>query len=365
MPTSDILPLDTSSQRLPIHVITGFLGSGKTTLLNHLLHQDEMQNTAVIVNEFGEISIDHLLVQTSTEDIMRLAGGCLCCSVRTDLVKTLEYLYQQRQDKTVDKFQRVVIETSGLADPAPILRTLLDDEFVSQYFRLENVITTVDAVYGATQLKEHEESVKQAALAHHLLLTKTDLQDDAKALDALQQRLRQLNPAAKHYDLHQGIPDVETLFHERVLKAEQQALAQWLQSDAYKNSDEHHHHHHHEHISHERYIHSFCFEYDAPLPWKTLEHWLQQLTRLRGKDLLRVKGIVYTQETELPVIIQGVQHIFQAPSTLSSWPDAGHKHTQIVFITRNISQSLIKQSLETLLKCKTPAEICQAAMLLL
>ncbi len=361
------LPRDQAQQRIPIHVITGFLGSGKTRLLNLLLKQTAMQNSAVIVNEFGDISIDHLLVQTATEDIMQLAGGCLCCSVRTDLVRTLETLFRQREKHAHYDFSQVVIETSGLADPAPILRTLLDDAFVAERFRLDSVVTTVDAVYGAAHLQEYEESVKQAALANHLILTKTDLPqaDGANLL----RRLRQLNPAAQLHDIQKQTPSAKTLFECRAYTTQSLDAAAWLQADLYRSTLRHtqpshaHQHPHSHHLRYEDYIKSFCLEYDKPLSWRVLELWIQQLTRLRGKDLLRIKGIAYTQETDLPVLIQGVQHILQPPTTLPRW--AAQPRTQIVFITRNISQLQVEQSLNALLQSQSPQEVCQAAMILL
>lgn len=358
------LPPDQTHQRIPIHVITGFLGSGKTRLLNLLLKQDAMHNTAVIVNEFGDISIDHLLVQTATEDIMRLAGGCLCCSVRTDLVQTLEQLFRKRKANDAYHFSQVVIETSGLADPAPILRTLLNDEFVAGQFRLENVVTTVDTVYGAAHLQEYEESVKQVALANHLILTKTDLPQADSA--SLLPRLRQLNPAAHIHNIQQTAPTAQTLFASCAYATQELDAAAWLQADLYNTLASHDHAHDHappHDLRYEDYIRSFCLDYDKPLSWKVLERWIQQLTHLRGKDLLRIKGIAYTQETDLPVVIQGVQHILQPPTTLSKWHTK--PRTQIVFITRNISQLQVEKSLNALLQSQSPQDVCVAAMILL
>jgi len=346
----------------PIHIITGFLGSGKTTLLNQLLQQPGLEETVVIVNEFGEIGIDHLLIKAITEDIVLLEGGCLCCSVRTDLVNTLEDLFHKLALKQIPKFKQIIVETTGLADPAPILRTLINDTFIAKHFRLGLILTTVDAVYGVEQLNEYQESVKQAALANLIILTKIDLVDAAK-LAALKQRLRALNPSASidELNLNEHKFDSQSLFERDCYNPETQRLDvnRWLQADIYKNKSPASLNH-----KHDTHIKSFCIEYEEPLHWLTLEHWIQQLTRLRGKDLLRVKGIAYTYETDLPVLIQGVQHIFQPPVTLDAWP-TDQRRSQIVFITRNIEKTVIERVLIALKKSKTPIEICQAALILL
>ncbi len=368
------LPAEKSLLRLPIHMITGFLGSGKTTLLNQLLRQPSMQQTIVIVNEFGEIGIDHLLIEASTEDIIMLEGGCLCCYVRTDLIQTLETLFKRRERKEIPKFVKVLVETTGLADPAPILRTLMTDRFITSHYRLDTVVTTVDARHGAQQLSDYDESVKQVALANHLVLTKIDLVDIANR-QTLKQRLHHCNPIAPIHEINlfKSQINANILFNIKNyynLQTQQLDIKHWLQADIYlqqppalvssfQSIDNNH-------FSHQRdsYIKTFCIEHHEPLPWLTLERWIQQLTRLRGKDLLRVKGIAYTVESDLPIIIQGVQHIFQPPVTLNAWPTA-QRLSQIVFITRNIDKDIIEQSLQTLIRSKTPIEACSAALILL
>jgi len=362
------LPQENSHTRLPIHLITGFLGSGKTTLLNQLVQQSGMQNTVVIVNEFGEIGVDHLLIKASTEDMMILEGGCVCCSVRFDLLNTLEDLFRKQKKKEIPVFEQVLIETTGLADPAPILRTLINDQFIAAHYRLEAVVTTVDALYGAQQLDEYDESVKQAALANHLILTKIDLIDN-ESLENLKQRLCQLNPTAiiHSVNLNQQSLEATTLFNTGHYNKKNQQIdvERWLQADIYLKNQEHiDSSHPYTPHRHDAYIKTFCIEHAEPLHWLTLERWIQQLTRLRGKDLLRVKGIAYTYETDLPVVIQGVQHIFQSPTMLDAWPTQ-ERRSQIVFITRNIEKNIVEQLLHTLIDSKTPADFCQAALILL
>ena len=368
------LPQENALFNLPIYVITGFLGSGKTTLLNQLLHQSGMQQTMVIVNELGEIGIDHLLVETNTEDIILLEGGCLCCYVRTDLIKTLKKLFIQRKSKTIPKFARILIETTGLADPAPILRILIQDQFIANHYRLEAVLTTVDAGYGNEQLTNYDEAAKQAALANHLVLTKID-QVNATTRAILQQRLRRLNPIAVIHEinLRQEQFDVNILLNTSCYdnQTRQLDIKRWLQAEVYltkpKVTDNFlptSNIYQTDHYQHDIYIKTFCIEYHEPLSWLTLERWIQQLTRLRGKDLLRTKGIVYTIESDLPIIIQGVQHTFQSPVTLKAWPTE-QRCSQIVFITRNIDKNIIEQLLLALINSKTPIEACSAALILL
>ena len=333
------------NNKIPLYILTGFLGSGKTTLLNGLLQQAGMQHTAVIINEFGEIAIDHLLVEKRDERMQVIAGNCLCCTVRYDLLEALDDLFKQRRQQE-QPFERLIIETSGIADPAPILRTLQNHP----NYQLCEVITTVDAIHAQTQLQDLDESVQQAALASHLLISKVDQVSDEK-YQAVAKSLRQLNPSARILacNFNQKIPAASELFSAELPVETWQLVAQMPSSLG--------------HARH-RYIQSFCLEHDAPLSWQVLDRWLQQMTRLRGRDLLRVKGIAYTQETDLPVLIQGVQHIFQKPVTLKAWPLAKPR-TQIVFITRNLPLDLLKRSLELLIESKTPEQICAAALLFL
>ena len=367
MSVSTGLLKENSYRLVPVHILTGFLGSGKTTLLNRLLGQTGLENTAVIVNEFGSVGIDHLLVEARTEDIMMLEGGCLCCSVRTDLVETLEGLYKKRASGEIPAFEQVVVETTGLADPAPVLRTLMNDEFCTAHYRFDAVVTTVDAVHADRQLSEYDESVKQAALAHHLVVTKTDLAD-ADSSEQLRRRLRHINPGARLHDLQQDRIEARALFDSGAYHHARRNLdvTQWLQSAHYSAARQRAPFHHAPsgELPRDAYIKTFCLEYMEPLSWQVLERWIAQLTRIRGKDLLRVKGVAYTVETDLPVVVQGVQHIFQPPVTLANWPWQP-PHSKIVFITRNIPREVVESNLQALLRADSPQAMCEAAMLLL
>ena len=366
-----LLNINALQHRFPISVITGFLGSGKTTLLNKLLQHPTMQRAAVVVNEFGNVGIDHLLVRAATEDIVLMDNGCLCCTIRGDMVATLQELLHKRGQGDLPPFDRIIMETTGLADPAPIIHTLLNDEDLKGLFHLDNVITTVDGVYGLQQLDQHYETVKQSAVADVLIITKTDLVAPSH-LTALTQRLQKLNPAARIFHSGQGELEIAQLFRGKLYDPSTKHLdvQRWLQADAYRttqilqlqplsplsSSNDR--------IRHDDYIRSFCIEYEQPLSWTVLNRWFQQLTALRGKDLLRTKGIVYTQETELPVLVQGVQHIFQPPTTLDKW-HIDPPRSQIVFITRNIGKPVLERMLEVLIHSKTHIESVAAALILL
>jgi G3E family GTPase len=351
-------------ERLPVSVITGFLGSGKTTLLKHLLAQDWMADTAVVINEFGEVGLDHLLVEAAQEDTILLASGCLCCTVRGDLVDTLRRLYKRRDKGEIARFRRVVIETTGLADPAPILHTLIGDPLLSAFYRLDGVIATVDAVNAMSQLDRQMESVKQAAMADRLLLTKTDLAD-AAAIGVLRDRLHRLNPAAPIFTVAQGRIEAEQLFNAGLYNPDRKTLdvQNWLKAEAYEtpHAHDHAHDHGHDHAHdhghdhghrhpapdvnrHDDHIRAFCLTWEAPLDWERFVDWIEMLTATRGADLLRIKGILNVAGEAAPVAIHGVQHLFHPPVVLPKWPDADRR-SRIVFITRDLDRTVLDQSL--------------------
>ncbi|MEM6680762.1 MAG: GTP-binding protein [Pseudomonadota bacterium] len=360
---------DGQSPRLPISILTGFLGSGKTTVLNHLVRQADMRRTLILINEFGEIGLDHdLMVHSSDDDVVvEMSSGCLCCSIRGDLVRTLRQAPGRFARGGVRWFDQVIIETTGLADPAPILHTLMTDRRIAQLYRLENVITTIDAVNADATLDDQMEAVKQAAMADQLVITKTDLADP-DAVQHLQTRLKALNPAAPQTQAHNGAVDADVLFGNDLYdpKTKTTDVEAWLNAEAYQtahddhdhdhghqthsHSHSHHdddHEHHHDVNRHDAHIKALCLTIDEPIYSEALEHWLKALLMFRGKDLLRIKGIINVAEFDGPVVVHGVQHIFHPATKLDKWPSDDHR-TRIVFITRDVDEASLRRTLDKL-----------------
>ena len=328
---------------IPVSVITGFLGSGKTTLLARLMRDPAMGRTAVIINEFGAIGLDHDLVETSDESFIQLSNGCLCCNVRSDLTLTLGEMATRRAQGKLPPFERVVIETSGLADPAPILHTLMTDRDLNGVYALDGVITVVDALLGLATLDRHEESRRQAAVADRIVITKTDLA--GAQVDAVRKRLSILNPGAQVVAAVHGAIAPSTLLDGGLydVKGKHPDVGAWLAHESAAPGGTRGHHH-----AHTGGIASFCVVRETPLHAVTLSLLLSALAENCGNDLLRMKGMVNVLEDPLrPAVIHGVQHVYHAPVWLPRWPSADRR-TRMVFIGRNLAESWVRNLIDLL-----------------
>jgi G3E family GTPase len=333
--------VDPIASRIPVTIITGFLGSGKTTLLRRLLRHPGMNRAAVIINEFGDVALDHQLVAASSEQMALLNNGCLCCTLRTDLQETLRELFVKRRAGEVIDFDRVFVETTGLADPVPVLHTLQTDGLLSAQYRLNGVVTLVDAVNGDGQLDEMPEALKQAVVADRIVITKTDLADATQAR-MLETRLEVLNSCASITRAIDGELDPALLAEIAPpnARAARRDLDRWLSAGAGEGAG----------VlrqpmgrvgRHDAEIQTFSLAFPEPFTWDSLNAVLQVLATLRGPDLLRMKGIVHVCGESGPVVIQGAQHLFHPPVTLAAREDIDPR-SRIVFITRNIPREKVE-----------------------
>lgn len=318
---------------IPVSILTGFLGSGKTTILAHLMRDPALSDTAVIINEFGDIGLDHDLIESSDESLVTLQTGCLCCKIQGDLVATLNDLLARRAAGAISNFKRIVIETSGLADPAPILQGLMIDDALAGHIELARVVTVVDAVNGNGTLDRQPEARKQVAVADQLVMSKLDLSDDTAPV--LRAAIGAINPSAPLQEVSHGLLDPDLLFPSTASHSDAFAHAAALPAD-------NHAHHHHDEIA------TFAIVRDTPIAAVALSLFLEALADHCGSDLLRLKGLVQVAENPMqPAVIHGVQHVFHAPVWLEAWP-SDDKRTRIVLIVRGISEAWVRALLHAI-----------------
>ncbi|HEX4943266.1 MAG TPA: GTP-binding protein [Usitatibacteraceae bacterium] len=331
----------TATTVTPVTLLTGFLGSGKTTLLNRLLGHPEFGDCAVIVNEFGPVAIDHVLVRTASENVVLLPSGCVCCQVAGDLVQALRDLYFKRAAGEIPAFRRAIIETTGLADPAPLARTLIELPLVAARYSLAGIVTTVDGQHGSGQLDRHPEATKQAAVADRLVITKTDLAEPP-ALEALEGRLAALNPGAVRLRSARGDADPQRLLDTGLYRGSVRLAdaGSWLNAGAYRRVGDP------MPAAHDPRVTAFAWFAGTPVSWPAFEDALATLLDLAGERILRLKGLVNVAGEAGPVAVHAVQHTLYPPAPLPSWPD-GDRRTRLVFIVRDLEESFVAQMLDS------------------
>ncbi len=325
-------------------MLTGFLGAGKTTLLNHLIHQPALSDAAVLINEFGEIGVDHHLVDKVDDNIVVLDSGCLCCSVRGDLARSLRDLFMRRLRREIPAFSRVLIETTGLADPAPVLYTLLEDFFIAERYRIDGVVTAVDVTHANGQLSRHFEAVKQVTMADRLLLTKCDLATPEE-IAVVARRLTRANPGAPQIEVRNGVIDAAQIMGCGLYDpaAKTADVSRWLAEEkvraTHANTDEHAH----DPNRHDALVRAFVLRFDQPFVWPEFTEAIDVLLATCGDRILRVKGLIHIEGEDAPRVVQCVQHMRYPESALPAWPDDDHD-SRLVFIVRALAREHVEKA---------------------
>ncbi|MCO6188137.1 GTP-binding protein [Rhizobium sp. L1K21] len=331
---------------IPVSVITGFLGAGKSTLLNRLLKDPALKDTAIIINEFGDVGIDHMLVEVSGDQMVELSNGCLCCTVRGELVDTLANFVDRMQTGQMAPLSRIVIETTGLADPAPVLQSIIGNVVIAQNFHVDGVITVVDAVNGMRTLEHLEEAVKQAAVADRLVISKQTLAEP-EAIAALEARLREINPFAPFIDADGDEAAAGSLLAAGPFDAANKSpdVARWLGEE--EAHGHHHHHHHHDVTRHNDRIRSFSIVHDEPLDQAVIGMFVDLLRSAHGDKLLRMKAVVkLSDDPSRPLVLHAVQTVMHPPKRLEKWPD-GDQRTRMVLITQDLPEAFVRELFDT------------------
>ncbi|MFB9952728.1 CobW family GTP-binding protein [Rhizobium puerariae] len=354
--------MPSARSRIPVSIFTGFLGAGKSTLLNRILKDPGTSDTAVIINEFGEVGIDNFLVEASGDALVELSNGCLCCTVRGELVDTLAYMMDGIQTGRLKPVRRVVIETTGLADPAPVMQSVMGNPVIAQNFELDGVITVVDAVNGLSTLERHPEAMKQVAVADRLVVSKLSMADGAQA-SALKVRLAALNPRAPVVDGDSGEAGTASILENGLYDPATKIadVDRWLRDELandhhepHDHGDDHghhhdhghehhgHHHHHHDVNRHGEDIRSFSIIHDKPIDPMAIEMFIDLLRSAHGEKLLRMKAIVALSDNpDRPLVLHGVQSVFHPPQRLPKWPEGADRRTRMVLITQDLPEAFV------------------------
>jgi G3E family GTPase len=330
----------------PVHLLTGFLGSGKTTLLNHMLKSPAYADCAVLVNEFGEVGVDHHLIEAVQGDVVLLSSGCVCCTVRGDLAQAILSLHEQRDAGTIPRFKRMVIESTGLADPTPVLSTLMNERVIRHHFHVGSVITTVDAVNASATMERFPEALKQIAVADRIVITKVDLA--APEIEkALRESLGRINALAKVMTSANQPPAANQLLGGECGKDFTHDVPERAPLGTYRSLTQA------QAASHVRSVTSFTLDLASQVDWTVFGVWLSLLLHTHGDRVLRVKGLLDVAGTDRPVVVHGVQHLIHPPAHLEAWP-AGERRSRLVFITQDLAPEPIRRSLQVFLDAFTP-----------